>query len=306
MNKILLYEPGDRGHRPVILNYVIESLRQSGIDYDVVTDPLLNISALHKIARERKCSGLHYLTVDGVIKDWLWDWVPFRERVPALGTYYLFSNAYRPVKSIALRVACLAAGLRALLISDDEILVRRKSPCGAVLSYLPDPWMRKEFPFLTKHEARRRLKLDDRSCLYLMIGELSSRKGCDLFIEALGRLSPGRDIQGILAGRIDNQLSLSHKAICDQLFREGLLKIFPGFVAEEDMSVFFHAADYIVCPYPAIFQVSSNTATRAMAAGRPYLTFNHGSIAATARRHGCGRSPRSAAAASSVPASPTA
>jgi hypothetical protein len=70
--KILLYEPGKSGHRPVILRYIQKGLSDRCIDFLVIDnfieDNNLNlISNLVKIGLENKCNILHILTVDGLI-----------------------------------------------------------------------------------------------------------------------------------------------------------------------------------------------------------------------------------------------
>ena len=54
------------------------------------------------------------------------------------------------------------------------------------------------------------------------------------------------------------------------------------------MAAYFCAADAVACPYPAWFSVSSGTANRAAAAGRPIIVSRHGFLGriATERRIG--------------------
>jgi len=286
--KILICEDGDRGHRPVILGYVKRVLEEHGIAYEISNHSQADVRGALSEARRRNCTGIHFLTVDGAIRNWLSGWVSLDEQMPAVATYYLFSNIYNWLRAPLLGMACEAVGVRALLISDDFMAQRMRPFFGPSLEFIPDPWCSKEFPLIAQADARKKLGIDERSVVFLMFGELTARKGFDLFILSLAQISTASGLRAICAGRIAPEVYKNHGELLDRLVRSGILVCFDRFIEEAEVAYFFGACDFVVCPYPSHFKVSSNTSTRALAAGRPYITFNHGLIAEYARVNRCG------------------
>jgi len=286
--KILLCEDGTRGHRPTILRYVCLALERYGVAYEITCASQETPGAVYLIARKLNCTGVHFLTVDGAIRKWMLNWVPRTIRLPAVGTYYLFSNVYNFYKGLGLKFACLFSGVDALLVSDEFMKKQEGLSASPCLEFLPDPWLKTEFPERSQEESRALLGLDSQMRVFLMFGELSSRKGFDIFLEAINSPEFPAHFMAVCAGRIDKNIIARYGEIITDLIRRGRLKCYDRFIEESEISDFFYAADYVVCPYPKYFMVSSNTSTRALASGRPYITFSHGVIAETVRRLSCG------------------
>jgi glycosyltransferase involved in cell wall biosynthesis len=277
MSGVLLVEPGKTGHRPVILRYVCKVLASRNVRYAIETSPeaTRNPEAVQNAAARCHCELIHLLTFDNVFRQWAGR--PGARAIPVVATYYLFSNFSHPLRGLIADAMLKRSGVSKLLVSD-EYLERRRLPGWRRkrLMYLPDPWDPDEFTVTPQKSAREALRLPPYGPIVLMFGELSRRKGVDTMLEALAMLPPSARVQGLFAGRMCPEVRKSFEPLIIELRARGRLLWREGFVDEEDVAAYFCAADAVACPYPAYFSVSSNTATRAAAAGRPIIVSRHG------------------------------
>lgn len=300
MPKVLLYEPGDSGHRPVILRYLTQGLPSFGWEPVVVCEKAYqrlrdqDIAELEECALARGCSLIHLLTIDGHVRGWL---TPRRRSschsaVPKVGTYYLFNNLWG-VRGICWSFAKQFKYIDRLLVSDLFIGQRLLIPSVRDMTgFIPDPWSRKEFKVWSQADARRLLGLDSRKYLVLVFGEISRRKGLPRIIEALRHVD-AEHISIVLAGRVASDVKeLVERA---QGFGQAApaLIVHDRYIAEEMVSAYFYAADAVLSDYPLSFQVSSGVFTRALAAGRLPIFPNHGVNAQVMRKLGFGISYKS-------------
>jgi len=293
--KVLLYENGRGGHRRTILRYVEKSLKRRGIDYSACDDggeEGVGLEKLEATADERGCDMVHILTSDGKGRRWLIEslWRKrSQRRIPLVGTYYLYSNCYKMVGGLLWDYVHYRSRVERLLISDDFLAVRRVPRWRRrYLSYLPDPWDPDEFPALTKSEAQHSIGLRPERIRFLVFGDLSWRKGISLVLEAFSRLKePTAEL--VLAGVWSKDFggSPEERAIRD-LVGSGRAQLLDGYVDEKDVSPLFHASDFVLCAYQAFFAVSSNSLTRACAAGRPVIAAEHGVVGRLVREQGLG------------------
>jgi D-inositol-3-phosphate glycosyltransferase len=189
----------------------------------------------------------------------------------------LYSNFSHPVRGLIADLMLRRSGVSTVLVSD-EYLESRLLPAWRRkrLMFLPDPWDPDEFAVLPKASAREALGLPPNVPLVLMFGELSRRKGVDTMLEALARLPASTSVQGLFAGGMCSDVRKRYDTQIAELRAHGRLLWREEFVPEQDVAAYFCAADAVACPYPICFSVSSNTATRAAAAGRPIIVPNHG------------------------------
>jgi D-inositol-3-phosphate glycosyltransferase len=110
---------------------------------------------------------------------------------------------------------------------------------------------------LTSHEARRRLGIRDREKAILFFGRIAPYKGLEYLAEAFRQIvSRYHDYRLIIAGRPKNceeywgaiQKTLSHE------IQSGRVLLYPHNIPDEEIEVYFKAADLFVLPYRHIYQ----------------------------------------------------
>jgi hypothetical protein len=285
--KVLLCEDGTGGHRPTILRYVTKTLTLEKIPFEISTEPQCAPARVCAEARAKGCGLVHYLTADGAIRKW-WKRSPGGSTaIPSVATYYLFSNLQVPHRRIAIWFLCRRANVGRLMVSDDYLHERKPSMLGPNLHYLPDPWSAAEFPFVEEAEARSRMALRPNIIYGLMFGDLSSRKGFDTLLDAL-YLVNRPNLCVVAAGRVTEAIWKERGGQLRDAIQKGKLHLIDRFIEEREMTNLFYAVNVVLCPYPKYFRVSSNTATRAIAAGKPYLCYAGSYIAEVANREGVG------------------
>jgi len=122
---------------------------------------------------------------------------------------------------------------------------------------------------LTGAEARSRLGVNANEKIGLFFGQIAPYKGLDSLISALTRLSGIREeFRLVIAGRVKRGYSAYWDQIQQEIRRAGLEhrvleKI--QFIAEDEIEIFFKAADLLILPYRNISQ-----------SGVPFLAYNFG------------------------------
>ena len=282
MPRVLLYEPGDSGHRPVILRYLVKGLPSAGWEPVVYRDLAYqqlrdcDLIAIEDEARRRGCGLIHLLTIDGCVRNWL---RPRKkrtnQRIPIIGTYYLFNNLWG-VRGLVWMAAVWMGYIDKILVSDPYIEKRWLVPgLRKHIGFIPDPWCREEFPYVDQIHARNRLGLPLGKKIVLVFGEISQRKGVKRILAAL-QLVQRDDLVVVLAGRVnadskaDIELSMNDSQVAKKLI------VHDRHIAEVDVSAYFYASHAILSDYPKWFKVSSGAFTRALAAGRLPLVPDHG------------------------------
>ncbi len=292
--KILLYEPGTTGHRPVYLGYLAEGLPTFGIEAFVVTDPTYNglraedIFALEQLAAKNSCDAIHLLTIDGAARGWL----RFRRQrlashIPIFANYYLFSNLWG-LKGVFWLWARWAGYFDHLLVSDPFISERMLMlGLRRHISAVPDTWCKAEFPHWEKPVARRHLVLPSGDYIFLVFGDISQRKGIDRIIQAFQGMGK-TEAKLLLVGMISPDTThLIQCAMKESQLTERLI-IRQERIPENLVSAYFYAADAILSDYPRSFLVSSGAFTRALASRTLPLLPAHGVNAKVASNIGFG------------------
>lgn len=286
---IHLFEPGSSGHRPVISTYVRKVLDREGIDYVYDQKPLSSCgNMLRELDERAQAAGgslTHVLTLDDHFRNFLRSSLTYRKRVPLVGTYYLYNNLAKPGVSAAIRCALPLCNTKRLLVSDED-RSRYRWNLEKRADYLADPWDPEAFPERTKEEARFALRLSPEVKIFLLFGSLTARKGAVLAIEAFLEANAKDHGLLLLAGKPDEATRVAAQRLVDQAQR-GLRCDFQ-YIPEALVSTYFFATDYVLSVYPAWFEVSSGTFTRACAAGRPSIVGHHGALARRVIKHNCG------------------
>jgi glycosyltransferase involved in cell wall biosynthesis len=298
MKRVLLYEPMLHGHRGVLLGYYRGALEKGGYGTETCTQMLPEqesadlADALEQRAAAANCDIIHVLTFERLGPRWL----KYRQQLrrsgrPIVASYYLYDNLYGALKGLPWDLLFARRLLDRILVSDD-FLEERSLPSWRrqKISYVPDPWDPRSFPRLERAAAKAMLGLPAKKKILLVFGALKPRKGLELLFGAVQRLGASqREFLILLAGVVDPYYRTGPAAATlAALQARGLIRVDDGFVAEEKVSAYFHAADFVVCPYPRTFQASSNVFTRACAAGTPAFVPNHGVLGEIVRRCGAG------------------
>ncbi|MCO6453225.1 MAG: glycosyltransferase [Caldilineales bacterium] len=114
-------------------------------------------------------------------------------------------------------------------------------------------------------EARGRLGISPERFVYLCLGQVRPYKGLDRLIETF--ISQEADSDLLIAGRIDlpdyqqriESLTIAHPNI----------HLYPDYIADEDLQLFFNAADACVLPYRRV--TTSGAALLAFSFGKPIV-----------------------------------
>jgi glycosyltransferase involved in cell wall biosynthesis len=298
MRRVFLYEPMLHGHRGVLLRYYCGALEKGGYTPVVCTRLLPEhesadlVDALEREAAAAKCDIIHVLTFERLGPRWL----KYRRQLrrtgrPIVASYYLYDNLYGLLKGLPWDVLFGRRLLDRVLVSDD-FLTERNLPSWRRqrINYVPDPWDPHDFPVIDRTEAKTTLRLPASRKVLMVFGALKPRKGLELLFDAVQQLGTGQEKWLLLlAGVLDPYFRTGPvAAVLAGLQAQGLIRIDDEFVDEAKVSTYFHAADFVVCPYPRTFQASSNVFTRACAAGTPAIVPDHGVMGMIARRHGAG------------------
>lgn len=117
------------------------------------------------------------------------------------------------------------------------------------IEYCPHPLFDHYGELLPKNEARKQLGLDENSKWLLFFGLIRDYKGLDLLLKSLTELPAYlSDIKLIVAGEFySNQTFYSN--LITELNINSRVKIFPEFIPDNKVAVFFSAADVVVQPY---------------------------------------------------------
>jgi D-inositol-3-phosphate glycosyltransferase len=118
-------------------------------------------------------------------------------------------------------------------------------------------------------EARRRLGLLPTERVVLFFGQIAPYKGLEFLVAALARLIPSLpDVKLVIAGKVKKGFEEYWKSIQTEISRPGLQDRVSAqiqHIPDEDVEMYFKAADVLALPYIQIFQ-----------SGVPFLAYNFG------------------------------
>jgi glycosyltransferase involved in cell wall biosynthesis len=118
-------------------------------------------------------------------------------------------------------------------------------PHGTYVGVYPDT--------VTREEARRRLNLDPKTPVFLYLGDMRIYKGVDNLCRAFAALNRP-DALLVLAGKLCDEVRDEVTAFSQA---QPNVRLFPGFMADDQLQVYLRAADYSVVPYRAILTSTS-------------------------------------------------
>lgn len=122
---------------------------------------------------------------------------------------------------------------------------------------------------LTAEAARQRLGLPAGERVLLFFGQIAPYKGLEYLIGALAALSEdGEDVHLLIAGKVKRGHEDYWRGVQNSMLRSGLAALVTQriqFIPDEEVEIYFKAADAVALPYVDIFQ-----------SGVPFLAFSFG------------------------------
>jgi len=103
---------------------------------------------------------------------------------------------------------------------------------------------------VTRGEARRRLGLADDDFVLVFLGVIEEYKGIDLAMEALAELADPA-VKLVVAGRLDAESPYGRK-VRDLAWKTPGVLLIDRFVPDDEVQLYFRAADYSIYPYRRI------------------------------------------------------
>jgi glycosyltransferase involved in cell wall biosynthesis len=138
----------------------------------------------------------------------------------------------------------------------------------------------------TREEARKRLGLPPGVPVLLFFGILLKNKGVDVLLEAMRGIE--KDFRLVIAGRPEYFTIADIETLRLKLNDPSRVITRLEHIPDEEMPVYFLAADAVVLPYRGYSQGTSGVLQLAAAAGRPVVATDAGEIGETVRRHSLG------------------
>jgi glycosyltransferase involved in cell wall biosynthesis len=276
--KVLLYETGNIGHRPVYRQYYKSALEQSGVIVDLHNEPDYTSlfcfnNYLQKIAAERRCDLVHILTLDDHTRRM------FASRAAVtgcavIGTYYLYQNISHIYKGWAIRQLFKQGKINALIVPSAMSILSHNKVTESVfpLYPLPEPDASNVDRSIKKSDALYAMGLPvewDDKLVVLIYGVLDKRRGIDRIVRMLEKnISVHSRACFIFAGPID-RASLSPKVVSSlmNLRDKGSVRLIDKWFDSAEAATLYRCAD-IFCIVPAKeFQGASSTVAQALRFG---------------------------------------
>lgn len=130
---------------------------------------------------------------------------------------------------------------------------------------------------LTPAEAKRQLGLSEGNRTILFFGRIARYKGLDLLVDAFERIADhDRSYRLIIAGEVITEWAQHWNEVCDAIesspAREQMIQEIRR-VTDDEMEIYFKAADVLVLPYRQIFQ--SGVLFMSHSFGLPVIAADH-------------------------------
>lgn len=139
-------------------------------------------------------------------------------------------------------------------------------PHGSYIGYYPND--------ISRNEARQRLGLSEDDFIFLFFGMIRNYKGMKQLLESFGEVnSINPKTRLVMAGKPFNDTIRSE---LEAMARSKRISTFLGYIPDEEVQLFFNAADVVVLPYQNI--LTSGAAILALSFGKPLIVPNKGCI----------------------------
>lgn len=212
---------------------------------------------------------------------WTYAWAPLLARVSAWRVAPAIAVVHNPFDHDASAVARLAA--RAVLGRCAGFLCHARSVEGVLSAEFPGrptavhPLPPDVAPAADRLLARRRLGVPEAAVTFLCFGLIRPYKGVEVLLDAFAGLPAGCPAVLLLAGEPWGSAGVRIAAQLGRPALAGRVKARLGWIAEEDVGLWFGAADVAVLPYRSA--TGSAVAAQALGYGLPVLATRVGGLA---------------------------
>lgn len=134
------------------------------------------------------------------------------------------------------------------------------APHGHYIGVYPDT--------VTRSEARKRLDIHDKGIVYLYLGKIRPYKGVQRLVHSFSSI-PNPNLTLVIAGTISHGYSLDDSGIRQILERDPRCILRLGWVPDEDIQLYYRAADVVVYPFENV--LTSGSVILALSFGRPVV-----------------------------------
>lgn len=118
--------------------------------------------------------------------------------------------------------------------------------------------------------SREALNIDSDEFVFLFFGQIKAVKGLDLLLQAFAKLALGQSkVSLIVAGKVWKDDFARYQKIIDELNIADRVRLNIRYIPDEEVDLFYSAADCVVLPYRKIYQ--SGVLLMAMSYGLPVL-----------------------------------
>ena len=179
-----------------------------------------------------------------------------------------FTRLHRVQAPAPLARVGLTAAQRSVLGLSDKTVVHEQSFADVLPPAVVVPLGIHRSTPLPRDECRRRLSLRPAGLVVLCFGFLSPYKGLEAALEAAAIAGPSVEL--VVAGGEHPRLAGRDPYAATLQQRYGYVARFPGYVPEDDVALWFSAADVVLVPYPKPF-ASSGPFAQALGYGRAVL-----------------------------------
>jgi glycosyltransferase involved in cell wall biosynthesis len=145
--------------------------------------------------------------------------------------------------------------IRGALSWGDGFLVHSQADCKSLRAFLPQAKVKIihhpnydffKFKLISKSLAKKRLGLVGKTILFF--GQVRPYKGLDCLLEALAEVLKKIDVTLVIAGEFWEREE-KYRQLVTELDLSKKVKIFPGYIPNEKVGIYFAAADLVVLPY---------------------------------------------------------
>lgn len=126
--------------------------------------------------------------------------------------------------------------------------------------------------FISKNEAKRKLKISKDSFVYLFFGNIRSYKGIDNLIDSFKKSNKQNAVL-LIAGRC----GIKEKAALTKVSKDDVrIHVFDSYIPQDEVHIYFSAADVLVAPFTKV--LTSGSVILALSYGVPIIAPSLGCI----------------------------
>lgn len=127
---------------------------------------------------------------------------------------------------------------------------------------------------ISRTESRKKLHVQDADFIFLYLGQIRKYKGVDFLLDVFGLLDQRKNVRLVIAGEC---MDSTIKSRIESLLDSGRILFFEGRIPDDELQVFFSAADVVVLPFMSV--ATSGSALLALSFGKSIIVPDIGDVA---------------------------